>query len=429
MGVGKRLHGGARDSDYAVRTDPTAGAGISATMRAMQSPRLVLKPGREKSLLRGHPWIFSGAIARLEGAPPRGGSLRVVADGGRFMGWAAYSPDSQISARVWSFDEHAPLDAALVQTRVGAAVARRARHCAELDALRLLHAEADGLPGVICDRYGEQLVLQLTSAGAVAWREVLVEALLEATGLTRVYERSDAEVMALEGLSPHQAALRGSMPEGPVPFSEGGLRYHANVTGGQKTGFFLDQRDNRQHVRALAQDADVLDCFCYTGGFTLNALAGGARSVTAIDSSEDALALARQQVDHNGLAADRVEFVADDVFKRLRRLRDQARQFDLIVLDPPKFAPTAALAERAARGYKDINLLALKLLKPGGRLLTFSCSGGISREFFQKILAGAAADAGLPIQIVAALGGGVDHPVMLAFPEGDYLKGLMLERF
>ena len=397
-------------------------------MRAMHSPRLILKPGREKSLLRGHPWIFSGAIARLDATPPRGGSLRVVADGGRFMGWAAYSPDSQIAARVWSFEEATPLDAALVRMRVSHAVARRARQCPDLDALRLLHAEADGLPGVICDRYGEQLVLQLTSAGAVAWREVLVESLLETTGLSRIYERSDAEVMALEGLAPHQGALVGATPDGPIPFMEGGLRYSANVTAGQKTGFFLDQRANRRQVRTLAQDADVLDCFCYSGGFTLNALAGGARSVMAIDSSEEAISLAQQHVAHNGLATDRVEFVVDDVFKRLRRLRDQARQFDLIVLDPPKFAPTAALAERAARGYKDINLLALKLLKPGGRLLTFSCSGGISREFFQKILAGAAADARLPIQIVAALGGGLDHPVMLAFPEGDYLKGLMLER-
>ena len=394
----------------------------------MTFPRLHLKPGREKSLLRGHPWIFSGAVARVEGAPGQGAAIRVEADNGQFMGWAAFNADSRIVARVWSFDEAAPLDAALVRTRVQAAVGHRARHCPNVDALRLLHAEADGLPGVVCDRYGEQLVLQLTSAGAVAFRDPLVEALRDTVGASRIFERSESEVMALEGLPPLQAALLGPMPTAPVPFGEDGLRFRAQVAEGQKTGFFLDQRDNRQRVRALAQDAEVLDCFCYTGGFTLNALAGGARSVTAIDSSELALAEAKLNVDTNGLDAARVTFVADDVFKQLRRLRDQARQFDLIVLDPPKFAPTAALAERAARGYKDINLLALKLLRPGGHLFTFSCSGGISRELFQKILAGAAADAGVPVQWLASLAAGPDHPVMLSFPEGDYLKGMLLER-
>jgi 23S rRNA (cytosine1962-C5)-methyltransferase len=393
----------------------------------MKTSRLILKPGREKAVLRRHPWIFSGALARVEGGPAAGDCLRVESADGRFLAWGAYNPDSQIVARLWSFEESRPLDDALIIELVQRAVAARYRHFPEAEALRLINAESDGLPGVICDRYAQQLVLQLTSAGATTRREALVKALLKTTGLAAVYERSDGDVMALEGLEVRCGSLQGPTPAGPITITEGDLRFEVNVSEGQKTGFFLDQRDNRALVRRYAHAADVLDCFCYTGGFTLNALAGGARQVMAIDASDHALAVARSHVELNGLNAERVDFAEDDVFKRLRKLRDQARAFDLIVLDPPKFAPTAAMAERAARGYKDINLLALKLLKPGGLLFTFSCSGGISRDLFQKIVAGAASDAGLPAQIVRGLGPSADHPVALAFPEGDYLKGLLVQ--
>ncbi|MBM4228920.1 MAG: class I SAM-dependent rRNA methyltransferase [Gammaproteobacteria bacterium] len=387
----------------------------------------MLKPGREKAVLRRHPWIFSGAVSRVEGGPASGDCVCVQSADGRFLAWGAYSAASQIVARLWSFEESRPLDETLVQQLVMRAVAARHRHFPQAQALRLINAESDGLPGVVCDRYGEQLVLQLTSAGAVALREVLVQALAEATGCEAVHERSDGEVMALEGLETRNGTLRGPPPTVPLTITESDLRFEVNVGEGQKTGFFLDQRDNRALVRHYSHNAEVLDCFCYTGGFTLNALAGGAHGVTAIDASEQALALAQTQVGLNGMNAERVDFIEDDVFKRLRKLRDQARAFDLIVLDPPKFAPTAAMAERAARGYKDINLLALKLLKPGGLLFTFSCSGGISRDLFQKIIAGAASDAGLPAQIVKGLGPAADHPVALAFPEGDYLKGLLVQ--
>jgi 23S rRNA (cytosine1962-C5)-methyltransferase len=387
--------------------------------------KLILKPGRERSLLRRHPWIFSGAVARVEGGPATGETIEVRASTGAFLAWAAYSAASQIVARVWDFRESARVDRDWFRQRLrraidmrsavlGAAVARTAR---------LLHGESDGLPGIVADRYADTVVLQLTSAGAYHWRDSVVELLAELTSAVTVFERSDMDVLELEGLSPSVELRRGAALSGPVPFEENGLRFQADVARGHKTGFYLDQRDNRALLRTLAQGRDVLDCFCYTGGFTVSALAGGAASVLAVDSSADSLAAARAHLELNGLTG--AELLEGDVFHVLRRLRDQARSFDLIVLDPPKFAPTAALAERAARGYKDINLYAFKLLRPGGLLLTFSCSGGVSRELFQKIVAGAAVDAGVDAQILRSLGAAPDHPIALEFPEGEYLKGLL----
>jgi 23S rRNA (cytosine1962-C5)-methyltransferase len=387
--------------------------------------KLILKPGREKSLLRRHPWVFSGAVAQVQGQPESGATLAIRAADGRFMGWGAYSPKSQIVARVWSWREEAPLGVGLLRERLSQALAMRARLVADGQPARLVHAESDGLPGVIVDRYGDTIVLQLSSAGAEAWRDTLAGLLLELTGAQRVYERSDAEVLALEGMQPRAGPLRGEAPSDPLEIEEAGVKFLLSIATGHKTGFYLDQRENRALIRSLAGGATVLDCFCYTGGFALSALAGGAGHVTAVEASGEALALARSNAQLNTFAADRCEWVEADVFQMLRRLRDQGRRFDLIVLDPPKFAPTAALAERAARGYKDINLLAFKLLAPGGLLATFSCSGGISRDLFQKIVAGAALDAGVDAQILRHLGAGLDHPVALSFPEGEYLKGLL----
>ncbi len=387
--------------------------------------QLILKPGREKSLLRRHPWVFSGAVAQMQGQPEAGAAVAIRAADGRFLGWGAYSPKSQIVARVWSWREDAPPSAGLLRERLSQAVAMRARLLDGGQPTRLVHAESDGLPGVIVDRYGDTIVLQLSSAGAEAWRETLADLLLELTGAQRVYERSDAEVLALEGMQPRVGPLRGNSPADPVEVEEAGLRFLVSIAGGHKTGFYLDQRDNRGLVRSLAAGAAVLDCFCYTGGFALSALAGGASHITAVEASSEALALAQRNAQLNAFAAQRCEWVEADVFQMLRRLRDQGRRFDLIVLDPPKFAPTAALAERAARGYKDINLLAFKLLAPGGLLVSFSCSGGVSRDLFQKIVAGAALDAGVDAQILRHLSAGVDHPVALSFPEGEYLKGLL----
>jgi 23S rRNA (cytosine1962-C5)-methyltransferase len=384
--------------------------------------KLILKPGREKSLKRRHPWVFSGAVAKVQGGPGPGETVGVWSATGEFLAVAAYSPESQIVARVWDWEERA-IDSTFFRERIERAVGQRRALMGEAGAMRLIHAESDGLPGIVADRYGDTAVVQLNSAGADRWRETIADALQATDGMTRVWERSDADVRQLEGLRPVTALLRGAPVSDRIVIDEDGVRFGIDLEQGHKTGFYLDQRDNRQQLRALAAGRDVLDCFCYSGGFALNAMAGGASSVVAVDSSAEALALARGNAELNQLAQP--EWLQGDVFEVLRKFRDSRRSFDLVVLDPPKFAPTAAHAEKAARAYKDINLLAFKLLRPGGLLMTFSCSGGVSAELFQKIIAGSALDAGAEAQVVARLGASADHPVALNFPEGDYLKGLI----
>jgi 23S rRNA (cytosine1962-C5)-methyltransferase len=295
----------------------------------------------------------------------------------------------------------------------------------EGDSARLLYAESDYIPGLIVDKYNDVLVLQSLTAGSEYWKETFADLLLEETGLTTLYERSEADVRELEGLPPQTGILRGTLHATCITINENNLQFLVNLQSGHKTGFYLDQRKNRLRVRQLAKDRDVLDCFCYTGGFTVNALTGGAKSVVAVDSSADALALARENLALNDLPADKATFIEGDVFQLLRKFRDENRAFDMIVLDPPKFAPTSAHAEKAARAYKDINLLAFKLLRRGGILVTFSCSGGVDSALFQKIVAGSALDAGVEAQVVEHLSQGPDHPVSLHFPEGAYLKGLV----
>jgi 23S rRNA (cytosine1962-C5)-methyltransferase len=389
---------------------------------------LILKRGREKSLKRRHPWIFSGAIERVAGQPASGDTVEVRSAEGAVLGLAAFSPDSQISARVWSFEPGAAIDAAFFKARIAQAIARRdglaaAKHT---NALRLIHGESDGLPGLVVDRYADVVVAQFLSAGAERWREAILDALVEATACEAVFERSDAEVRKLEGLAPRVGFARGNREARRCPIVEYGLNFRVDVEEGQKTGFFLDQRENRQRVRALAAGREVLDGFCYTGGFALAAAAGGARRVLAVESSAPALDVARDNLAANALDASKLEFVKADVFSHLRLLRDQGARFGLVVLDPPKFAPTAAQARNAARAYKDVNLLAFKLLAPGGLLATFSCSGGVPAALFQSIVAGAALDAGAEAQIIERFHAAADHPVALEFPEGDYLKGLLL---
>ncbi|MDD2684963.1 MAG: class I SAM-dependent methyltransferase [Gallionella sp.] len=394
---------------------------------ATATPCIVLKDGREKSLLRRHPWVFSGAIAQVNGTPASGDTLAVRDAEGHFLAWAAYNASSQITARVWSWDEHEIIDAAFFQRKVAAALAARTmlKLADASSGMRLIHGESDGLPGLIVDRYQDVLVMQVGSSGVERWRDTLADALQELCAPVCIYERSDSDGRELEGLEIRNGVLRGTLPE-QLEVTEHGLRFAVDVSHGQKTGFYLDQRDNRALTGEFARDKEVLNCFCYTGGFSLYALRGGAKSVLSMDASEEALQLARRNVELNSLDASRAEWECADVFVALRKLRDQNRKFDLIILDPPKFAPTAAFAEKAARGYKDINLLGFKLLRPGGLLFTYSCSGGINEDLFQKIIAGAALDAGVDAQIVHHLHASADHPVLLSFPEGAYLKGLLL---
>jgi 23S rRNA (cytosine1962-C5)-methyltransferase len=389
---------------------------------------LILKRGREKSLKRRHPWLFSGAIEKLSGKPGAGDTVQIRDASGKSLGSAAYSPKSQIRARMWTFDANEEVDAAFFRRRIERALALREalparRHT---NALRLVHGESDGLPGLIVDRYADVLVAQFLAAGVERWRDPILDTLCELTAAEAIFERSDAEVRKLEALPARVGFARGNRNASRCPIVEYGLNFRVDVEQGQKTGFFLDQRENRQRVRELAAGREVLDGFCYTGGFSIAALAGGARRITAIESSAPALEVARENLAANPFDAARVQFVHGDVFAQLRALRDRAVQFQMVILDPPKFAPSAAQVKNAARAYKDINLLALKLLAPGGLLATFSCSGGVSAELFQSIVAGAALDAGADAKIVERFGAAADHPVALEFPEGEYLKGLLL---
>lgn len=404
---------------------------------------LKLRPGRERSLLLGHPWVFDGAIA--SGGADSGETVRIVSADGAFLAWGAFSPHSKIRARVWSFEESQRIDSAFFAAACARAIAHRVRLQIPSDGQRLIHGEADGLPGLIVDRYGDTLVAQFLSSGVQRWQAVLVDALTQATGLSRVYERSDTSSREREGLAAAQGWLRGQGVT-ELTIQEHGWRFSVDIAKGHKTGFYLDQRDNRQQFAqwvAAHGVRRVLNCHSYSGGFSIAALSGGAEQVVAVDSSAQAHARAQTNLQLNGIDPARVQLLDADVNASLRRWGEQGevgepgqpgRQgepgalFDAVVLDPPKLAPTVAHAERAARAYKDLNRLALRLLRPGGLLLSFSCSAGVGPELFHKIVAGAAVDAGVDGYISAKLGAAADHPTTLRFPQGEYLKGLLVIR-
>jgi len=404
---------------------------------------ITLREGKERSLLRQHPWVFQGSIAK--GGADSGETVRVQAQDGRFLAWAAFSPASQIRARAWSFDEAERIDAAFFARKVQQAVAFRARLAIDSDGIRLVHGEADGLPGLVVDRYGDLLSAQFLSAGVERWKDVIADALVAATGCPYLYERSDASVRQLEGLAPVTGWLRH--PPNPAGGTDGGqdtprrtteVAIHENgwqltldVAEGHKTGYYLDQRDNRGLFARLVRQLGcktVLNCYSYTGGFSVAALEGGATEVTSVDSSGPALARAQAHVVMNGYEASAHITLDADVNGSLRQFLKEGRRFDAIVLDPPKFAPSAAHADRASRAYKDINRLAFMLLNPGGLLLTFSCSGGINADLFHKIVAGAGMDAGVDGYLLRRLEATSDHPTTVNFPEGEYLKGLAIVR-
>jgi len=394
---------------------------------AASLPKLWLKQGREKSLLRRHPWVFSGAIERVEGSPAPGDTIDIVASSGEFLGRAAYSPASQIRARLWTFHAEEAVGAAFLRRRLERAIESR-RRLGLLDAdaaCRLVFSESDGLPGLIVDRYADFLVCQFLSSGAETWAPTLVELLGELCAPLGIYERSEGSGRNKEGLAPRRGVLSGAEPPRELEVVVSGLKLVIDIANGQKTGAYLDQQRNRKRVAAHAQGAEVLDAFAYTGGFSIASLRAGAIAATLIDSSADAVALAEREAVRNGVA-ERCEFVVANVFDELRTLREAGRQFGLVVLDPPKFVHSAEQLASGSRGYKDINLLGLQLVRAGGVLATFSCSGHVDAALFQKIVAGAAVDSGRTAQILERLSQPGDHPIATEFPESEYLKGLIL---
>ncbi len=401
-------------------------------------PQVFLRPGREAAVQRRHPWVFSGGIARVEGRPTPGALVAVHGADGAFLAWGHYSAASQIRIRLLSWDPLSdPESPDFWRAHLRRAIAARAPLLSDgrNTACRLVNAESDGLPGLIVDRYANTFVLQVLTAGIEVRRNLLRDLLVELMHPQTVMERSDADIRQQEGLSPRVGLLYGSEPSDYVEILENGLRFLVDVRRGHKTGFYLDQRDNRrllgERITALVSAGyapDMLNVFAYTGGFAVYALAFGGvavRNITNIDASAEVLHLGRQNLALNGFDTARTTDITGDAFQVLRNLRQQGRSFDVIVLDPPKFAFTQKDIQKAARGYKDINLQALHLLRNGGFLFTFSCSGAISADLLQKIIFGAALDAGREVQIVGWMTQAGDHPVALTFPEGAYLKGFL----
>ena len=388
---------------------------------------VILKKSADSFIKRKHPWIFSGAIEKVEGNPSNGGTVQIFTSNKTLVGCGSFSPSSQIRVRVWSSDPKEKIDEDFFRKNISLAYSLREKfiYASKTNAYRIINAESDGLPGLIVDRYSDFLVCQFLSAGVEANKKIIVEILNDIFKPAGIFERSDVEVRTKEGLQPNQGLLRGIVPEELIEVLENGFKFLVDIKSGHKTGFYLDQRDNRSLVSEFSKGKNVLNCFSYTGGFSVYALAAGAKKVTQIDSSSSVLEIANKNIELNGLSPSSIENINDDVFNVLRKFRDERKTFDLIILDPPKFAESTSQIQQASRGYKDINLLAIKLLNPGGVLFTFSCSGHISQELFQKIVAGAALDSGREVKIIRHLTQSSDHPVSLNFPEGLYLKGLI----
>ena len=389
-------------------------------------PTITLHPGKDKPVRQRHPWVFSGAIARVSGNPAPGDLVDVADARGEWLAAGYFNPKSQIVVRLLTWERGEEVDATFWRKRLAAAAAARSGLGDDTTAYRLAYAESYGLPGLIVDRYGDWLVVQFLTLGIETRRPMLLELLVELFAPRGIVDRSDAAVRRQEGLPLRSELAWGESPPAGLEIRENGLRFGVDLLGGQKTGFYLDQRENRRIVGSHAAGRRVLNAFSFTGVFGVYALAAGAAHVTNVDSSVEALQGAETALRLNGFDPDRqAEGIAGDVFQVLRAFRDEGRRFDLVILDPPKFARSKAELEGATRGYKDINLLGFKLLAPSGLLATFSCSGLVTPDLFQKIVFGASVDAGRDAQIIAKLGQGPDHPILLSFPEGEYLKGLL----
>ncbi len=386
-----------------------------------------LKKGRDKSFNRRHPWIFSGAIDSVKDVNVNGETVDIISGDGKLLGYGSYSSNSQISVRVLSFNPEEKIDRDFIQHRIemSAQFRKQIINLEITNAYRVINAESDSLPGLVVDKYGDILVCQFLSAGAEFWKNETIEILSNIFNPTCIFERSDIEVREKEGLHQSKGILYGKVPRENIEILENGNKFFVDINLGHKTGFYLDQRDNRKLLESFSSESEILNCFSFTGGFSVYALKAGASKVINLDSSAEALTLAEANLTLNGIDSSKYENVQDDVFKYLRKLRDANKQFDVIILDPPKFAESGSQIEKASRGYKDINLLALKLLKKNGVLFTFSCSGHIVPELFKKIIADAAIDAGREVHILKYLTQSPDHAMLTSFPEGLYLKGLV----
>ncbi len=393
----------------------------------MITAQVILKKGREKSVHNRHPWIFSGAVDRIEGNPADGDVVDVWDSRARFIARGIINQRSQIVVRILTWDQDVRIGEGFWRGRLERAINARESLAATplIDAYRLVHAEADGLPGLIVDRYGPWLVVQFLSLAVERHKNTIIDHLADLTAPQGIFNRSDDAVREKEGSIPVAGPIWGEVPPDLVEIAEHGFRFLVDIKMGHKTGFYLDQRDNRKIASPYFRGAEVLNAFAYTGAFAVYAVAGGATRIINVDTSEDALKLAERNMRRNGFGGREDVYAAADAFELLRTYRDYGWHFDAIVLDPPKFAPSKTQVEGAMRGYKDINLLGMKLLRPGGYLITFSCSGAINTDLFQKVLFEAAVDAKRDVHIVERLGQGADHPVLLTFPESQYLKGFI----
>ena len=388
---------------------------------------VTLKKARDKLVERKHPWIFSGAIEKVEGNPSNGETVQIFTSDKKLVGYGSFSPSSQIRVRVWSFNPEERIDSDFFRRKILIASELRNKliNLSQTNAFRIINAESDGIPGLVVDQYAGFLVCQFLSSGTEFYKGVIVDIINDMFKPKGIYDRSDVDVREKEGLKPTKEILLGKEPEELVEIFENGLKFLVDIKQGHKTGFYLDQRDNRKLISEFSKGKKVLNCFSYTGGFSVYALASDAKSATQIEASTSALEIGNKNLEINGLNLSAVENINGDVFEVLRKFRDGRKTFDLIILDPPKFAESVSQIQKASRGYKDINLLAFKLLNPGGILFTFSCSGHISPELFQKIVSDAALDSGRDVKIIRQLTQSSDHPVSLNFPEGLYLKGLL----
>ena len=389
---------------------------------------VVLKKGKEKAALQKHPWIFSGAIDKVKGAPVNGEVVKVFAGDKSFLAYGYYNSESRVAVRMLEWDEEQLINKGWYEQKLKKAIASRQHVLADpaTNTCRLVFSEADYLPGLIVDKYADFLSLQILSSGIESAKADIIDILRAELNPKGIFDKSDATARTHENMEASQGLLWGETPPEFIEVTENGLRYHINIADGQKSGFYCDQRDNREILAAYTKDKEVLDCFCYSGGFTLNSLKYGAKHVTSVDSSGLAIETLQHNLGLNGFDANRQNSIQSDVNKQLRAFKEEGKTFDIIVLDPPKYAPSRSALDRAARAYKDLNRLGMLLLNPGGILATYSCSGAVDLETFKQIIAWAALDAGKEVQIIKQFHQPEDHPVRISFPEGEYLKGLLV---